>query len=237
MAASRSHILGLMVVAAWLAAGCAEGRKIDADGGCILNADCTGGSGGSASGAGGGAGGSASCTSEPCYFAMAQVNSSNQITYASFNASSGTGSISARGGDAINKPSWCPYNVWSVWVGGNCVVLSGVLPDDMPYPVYLVMNGIGTVNESTNTPDTYMFLSVNGTTIYDSTQAHLTCCSFTDWSNAPRITMLIDGSGNSPGGMARGRPYSIAVGASSGGTTRICINALQISNTTTFEGS
>ncbi|MGB8298930.1 MAG: SUMF1/EgtB/PvdO family nonheme iron enzyme [Polyangia bacterium] len=42
MSASRSRVLGLMVVSAWLAAGCSSAKKIDVGGTCILNSDCTG---------------------------------------------------------------------------------------------------------------------------------------------------------------------------------------------------
>jgi hypothetical protein len=39
---SASRILGLMVVSAWLAAGCTSAKKIDVGGTCILNSDCNG---------------------------------------------------------------------------------------------------------------------------------------------------------------------------------------------------
>jgi hypothetical protein len=103
------------------------------------------------------------------------------------------------------------------------------------YPVHLVMHGIGTVNETTDTEDTYLYLSVNGTVVYDSTQARLECCDWTDWTNY-RVITLIDAEGNSPGGMARGAPYRIEVGASTAGTTRACIHALQISTTSAYQG-
>ncbi len=39
---SLSRVLGLMVVSAWLAAGCTSPKKIDVGGTCILNSDCMG---------------------------------------------------------------------------------------------------------------------------------------------------------------------------------------------------
>ena len=39
---SVSRVLGLMVVSAWLAAGCSSTKKIDVGGACILNSDCNG---------------------------------------------------------------------------------------------------------------------------------------------------------------------------------------------------
>ena len=51
---SVSRVLGLMVVSAWLAAGCSSTKKIDVGGACILNSDC---------------GGSLVCTSGVCHVA------------------------------------------------------------------------------------------------------------------------------------------------------------------------
>jgi hypothetical protein len=165
------------------------------------------------------------------YQARAQINTSNQILYQPFGGGGGT--LAASGGDRIDKPSWSPYNVWSVWAGGNPIVLSGVLPDDIKYPVYLIINGIGTVNESTGIQDSYVYLNVNGTVVYDGKQLHLGCCNFDDWADN-RIIPLIDANGNGLGGITRGSPYTIRVGASTGGTVRICVNALELSTTPVF---
>ncbi len=42
MSVSWLRLVGLMVVSAWLAAGCTSAKKIDVGGTCILNSDCNG---------------------------------------------------------------------------------------------------------------------------------------------------------------------------------------------------
>ena len=41
MSASRMRVLGLVAISAWLAAGCAEGKKIDVGTPCMLNSQCS----------------------------------------------------------------------------------------------------------------------------------------------------------------------------------------------------
>ena len=40
MLASWLRLLGLMIVSAWLAAGCSGPSKIDVGGTCVMNSDC-----------------------------------------------------------------------------------------------------------------------------------------------------------------------------------------------------
>ena len=43
MSASWLRLLGLMIVSAWLAAGCSRPSKIDVGGTCVMNSDCSDG--------------------------------------------------------------------------------------------------------------------------------------------------------------------------------------------------
>jgi hypothetical protein len=156
------------------------------------------------------------------YWMQAQVSTSNTIEYHGNNPN---GNGTASGGDATNKPSWCPYNVWSVWAGGNPVHYSVSLPSDIKLPVFLIVHATGTANESNWQNETYLYLKINSKIIYDGT-AHWFDYNFTD--NKPFFTALINEQGTGLGNALVGNNVDIYIGASTGGTTRICIHGIEV---------
>jgi hypothetical protein len=86
MSASWQRILGLMIVSAWLAAGCTSPKKIDVGGTCILNSDC---------------GGSLVCTWGICHVAC----------HASADCQRGESCIAVSDQSMVcQKPTSCTYN-------------------------------------------------------------------------------------------------------------------------------
>lgn len=130
-------------------------------------------------------------------------------------------------GGSVGKPkNWSPFTVWSIWPGNHPLHLTGMLPKDIKYPVYLVLHASGTANDKTGQNETYLYLTVNGTVIYGK-RDKLFNREFKEHKDQEVIT-LIDAQGRGLGGMARGEPFDIAIGASRAGGTRICIHGIRV---------